>query len=222
VPARVVNGYRLGPWIAEGGDFRVSQNEAHSWVEYWHEGRWWTSDPTPSGPSSAAAGRKGLEAYERWLDTMRYRWDRYVVRFSDQDQQVGLSWMQGHLQGWEWRWKAPPKALAWTLAWVALAWAAWRTRSHWQPNQEGPGRIRALRPLLARTRRMAPPEPGDTARTWLLRLGALRPDRMGPLLELAQAVDLQAYGPGDRAASALAKAEAAAWRGWKQDPPTPS
>ena len=42
VPARVVNGYRLGPWIPEGGYFRVSQNEAHSWVQYWHEGRWWT------------------------------------------------------------------------------------------------------------------------------------------------------------------------------------
>ena len=49
VPARVVNGYRLGPWIPEGGYFRVSQNEAHSWVEYWHEGRWWTADPTPQG-----------------------------------------------------------------------------------------------------------------------------------------------------------------------------
>ena len=217
VPARVVNGYRLGPWIPEGGYFRVSQNEAHSWVEYWHEGRWWTSDPTPQGPASRASARRGLRAYERWLDAIRYRWDRYVVRFSDQDQQTGLSWIQEQLQGWEWRWKAPPKAAGWTLGLAVLAWVLWRSRGHWRPRPEGPGRIRALRPLIARTRRTAPVEPGDTARTWLLRLAALRPERREALQGLADTVDAEAYGPGNAMAPALAKAEAAAWRGWKPE-----
>ncbi len=215
VPARVVSGYRLGPWIPEGGYFRVSQNEAHSWVEYWHEGRWWTSDPTPQGLTGTTAGSRELGRYERWLDALRYRWDRYVVRFSDQDQQTGLSWLQGHLQGWEWRWQAPPRSVAWSLGLAALLWALWRTRSHWRPLPTGPGRIRALRPLLARTRRLAPPASGDTARTWLLRLGALRPERSEALNLLADAVDAEAYGRGNQKASALARAEALAWRGWK-------
>lgn len=215
VPARVVNGYRLGPWIPEGGYFRVSQNEAHSWVEYWHEGRWWTSDPTPIGAASLASDLRGLHAYERWLDALRYRWDRYVVRFSDQDQQSGFSWLQGQLQGWEWRWKAPSKAASGALGLAILAWMLWRGRGHWRLPTAGPGRIRALRPLLARTRRTAPVEPGDTARSWLLRLATLRPERREPLRELADSVDAEAYGPGHAAASALAKAEAAAWRGWK-------
>jgi transglutaminase-like putative cysteine protease len=218
VPARVVNGYRLGPWIPEGGYFRVSQNEAHSWVEYWHEGRWWTADPTPQGAAGRGGAGRGLRAYERWLDAVRYRWDRYVVRFSDQDQQTGLAWIQAQFQDWEWRWRAPSKPVGWALGLAVLAWVLWRSRGHWRPTPEGPGRIRALRPLLARTCRTAPVEPGDTARTWLLRLGALRPERSEALRLLADAVDLQAYGQKPASARALAKAEAAAWRSWKPSP----
>jgi transglutaminase-like putative cysteine protease len=219
VPARVVNGYRLGPWIPEGGYFRVSQNEAHSWVEYWHAGRWWTSDPTPQGPAGRAADGRGLRAYERWLDAARYRWDRYVVRFSDQDQQSGLAWIQGQLQDWEWRWKAPSKPAGWGLGLAVILWVLWRSRGRWRSTPEGPGRIRSLRPLLVRTRRTAPVEAGDTARSWLLRLSALRPERSEALHVLADAVDAESYGPGNATAAALAKAEATAWRGWK---PTPS
>ncbi len=214
VPARVVNGYRLGPWIAEGGYFRVSQNEAHSWVEYWHEGRWWTADPTPAGPAGAAGGTPSFGALERWLDALRYRWERYVVRFSDQDQLSGLAWFQGHAPSWEWRGWAPSRPLLGALGLAALAWTLWRTRSRWRPRPAGPGRIRALAPLLARTRRLAAPHSGETARAWLLRLGELRPDRRDPLTALADAVDAEAYG-GTGQAAAQAKAEAQAWRGWK-------
>ncbi len=220
VPARVVNGYRLGPWLPEGGYFRVSQNEAHSWVEYWHEGRWWTADPTPRGPAAVASGLQGLRAYERWLDALRYRWERYVVRFSDQDQLAGFSWLQGLLQGWEWRWRAPSKGVQWTLGLVVLAWVLWRSRDLWRPAPAGPGRILALRPLVANTRRVAPVQPGDTAHTWLLRLAALRPERYEALCLLANAVDSQVYGEKPTSAFAQAKAEAAEWRGWR--PPTSS
>jgi len=215
VPARVVNGYRLGPWIPEGGYFRISQNEAHSWVEYWHEGRWWTADPTPQGGAASGAGQQGLSAVERWVDALRYRWDRYVVRFSDEDQQVGLSWLQGHLQDLEWHWKAPRPWVQWSLCGTLVGWLLWRTRGRWQAPPDSPSLIRALRPLLGQTRRTAPPLGGETARAWLLRLGTLRPERRETLLALADAVDALAYGVGNSAAPALAKAEAAAWRGWK-------
>ena len=215
IPARVVNGYRLGPWIPEGGYFRVSQNEAHSWVEYWNEGRWFTSDPTPAGSMVAGTGAFTMGVLDRWLDTLRFRWDRHVVRFSDQDQQGGLSWLQIQLQGWEWKWKAPPRAWSFLLAALALAWTLWRTRHLWRPVPEGPGRIRALAPLLARTRRTAPPLGGETARAWLLRLASLRPERREALEQLARAIDREAYGQERCEASTLARAEASAWRGWK-------
>jgi len=216
VPARVVNGFRLGPWIPEGGYFRVSQDQAHSWVEYWDQGRWHMADPTPASAGlGPGGGPLALDTLSRWLDTLRYHWDRHVVRFSDEDQVAGLSWIQMQIQGWEWHWKAPPALLSWGLALLAAAWIAWRTRGRWRPTPAGPGAIRALRPLLARTRRVAAPGAGETARTWLGRLAALRPERGPALRALADRVEAEAYGGDGDAASALAKAEAAAWRGWK-------
>lgn len=222
VPARVVNGYRLGPWIPEGGYFRVSQDQAHSWVEFWDEGQWLRADPTPAAPAGSGSSGANLGIVTRWLDALSYRWDRYVVRFSDQDQQAGVQWIQARWQGWEWHWKTPPAPFSWGLGLLVLAWSIWRTRSLWRPIPEGPGRIRALRPLLAAVRRLSPPQPGDTARTWLMRLASLRPERQGALGQLADAVDAEAYGPGNTTASTLAKAEAVAWQGWKQKEATPS
>jgi hypothetical protein len=215
VPARVVNGYRLGPWIPEGGYFRVSQDQAHSWVEYWDEGRWRRADPTPAAPAGSGSAYAGLGTLSRWLDALSYRWERYVVRFSDQDQVAGLTWLQERWQGWEWRWKRPPAGLSWAVGFLVIAWTAWRTQGHWRIRPAGPGRIRALRPLLAAVRGSSAPQPGDTARTWLLRLAHHRPDRLTALQQLADAIDAEAYGQGQPAAATLAKAEAAAWRSWR-------
>ena len=215
VPARVVNGYRLGPWLPEGGYYRVSQNEAHAWVEFWHEGRWWTSDPTPGLAPGQPGSSPGLGFLVRWGDALRYRWDRHVVRFSDQDQVAGLTWLQDRLQGWEGRRLVPSRALLVLVGLVLTTWLLWGSRHLWQRSPTGPGRIRALAPLLRCTRRSAPPQPGDTARTWLLRLAVLRPERQAALLALADAVEAEAYGPGHGAAAPLAQAEAKAWRGWR-------
>ncbi len=216
VPARVVNGYRLGPWNPEGGYFRVTQDQAHSWVEYWDQGQWRVADPTPAAPTLGSDGGSGLALLSSWADALRYRWDRYVVRFSDQDQVEGFGWLRNRLSGWTWRWKAPGRGALWALAALAALWVPWRTRALWWPHPPGPDRIRALRPLLARLRRRVPPAAGETARAWLLRLEAQRPERREALLRLADAVDAEAYGsapPGS--AAALARAEAAAWRGWR-------
>lgn len=218
VPARVVNGYRLGPWIAEGGYFRISQDEAHSWVEYWDQGVWHVADPTPAAPIASLGGGTGLNIFSRWADALRYRWDRYVVRFSDQDQVEGFGWLRDRLSGWTWRWKAPGRGALWTLAALVALWIPWRTRALWWPHPPGPNHIRALRPLLACLRRKVPPAAGETARAWLLRLGTHRPDRREALLQLADAVDEEVYGSGAPVAVNLAKAEAAAWRGWKPEP----
>ena len=219
VPARVVNGYRLGPWIPEGGYFRVSQDQAHSWVEYWDGGVWKTADPTPAGATDAGARLAELSPLFRWLDAFRYQWDRHVVRFSAQDQEEGMSWIQEKLQGWEWRWKAPSHRLVFLGGILAISWLCWRTRSFWQPTHEGPGRIRALRPLLARMRRIAPPRPGDTARAWLMNLATLRPERGAQLLRLAETVEAESYGGVPSKASALARAEAFAWKNWRPTSP---
>ena len=212
VPARVVNGYRLGPWIEEGGYFRVTQEQAHAWVEWWDEAEraWRVEDGTPAGELGAAEAQ-GLGPWTRLADSVRYRWDRYVVRFSDEDQQAGVAWARTRLEGWRWQWPSRP----WILLAGGLA-ALLVLRRAWPRLRRGPaapGGLRALKPLLRRVPVAAQPRRGETARAWLLRLGRLRPDRAAPLQTLAQAVDAEVYGSGGPSnLAAQARAEARAWK----------
>ncbi|HEU4952160.1 MAG TPA: transglutaminaseTgpA domain-containing protein [Holophagaceae bacterium] len=213
VPARVVNGYRLGVWIPEGGYWLVTQDEAHAWVEYWDRdaGLWRMADGTPPLSPSEAEGLGG--AWTRLSDALVFQWDRYVVRFSGEDQSAGLSAVQGLAQGWSWRWKRPSTAAAGAVCLLAALWLAWRLRRGSPSGLAEPRGSKALAPLLRRTRRLAPPRPGETARRWLGRLGTLRPERATALAALSEAVDRVLYGPGTESElRALVRAETRAWR----------
>ncbi|HJW08961.1 MAG TPA: DUF3488 and transglutaminase-like domain-containing protein, partial [Holophagaceae bacterium] len=203
IPSRVVSGYRLGPWVPEGGYFLVTQNEAHAWVEYWDDAdrRWHMADASPVGGPTIAEGFSAT--MDRWADVLRFRWNRYVVRFSDEDQQSGLGKMKDLATGWRWQWRRPSALAGWALALAALAWGVFRLR-RWRASGPAalrtPQGVRELKPLLARTRAEAPPFEGETLRAWLLRLATLRPERAGPLAHLADAAERFAYGAGDPAA----------------------
>ncbi len=201
VAARVVNGYRLGPWIEEGGYWLVTQDQAHSWVEY-HDPenlQWCVEDPTPSAPSEGLSSQSLWAAVQRWTDALRFRWDRNVVRFSDQDQQDGLAWLQAKgssLPSWKPNQKVVAALGVGLLVLLALRFLLprWlRTRTGSDANG-GPKGIAALKPLLRKTGRQYPPESGETARTWLLRLSMVRPDLNIQLAELAEETDAVAYG----------------------------
>ena len=208
--ARVVNGYRLGPWISEGGYFLVTQNEAHSWVEYYDpEASFWrVADPTPPAPPNAALTQGFMGAVQRWADALRFRWDRHVVRFSDEDQSIGFAWATAKLSAFgnvkSWRLgtlKGTGSALPISLGVVLMAAAAtllWRTRAFWMGRFGFGGTdsrgLRLLRPLLRRTRNTLPPKKGDTLRAWMLRLAKERPDREPALRLLASTAESVAYG----------------------------
>ena len=141
IPARVVNGFRLGPWIEEGGYFLVTQNEAHSWVEYYdpEAGGWRAADPTPPAPPSRFGAETFLATLARWADAMRFRWDRNVVRFSDEDQVAGLDRLTlgfGALARWR------PRPLAMALGILGLG-EPWPGSCSVRGGRPGPGRIRA-------------------------------------------------------------------------------
>ena len=215
VPARVVNGYRLGPWVPEGGYWLVTQDEAHSWTEYWDdESRAWrVADGTPAFAPGLASDWK--ENWNRFSDAIAFKWDRYVVRFSGDDQAEGLNSLQGMAQGWHWSWKRPSPLAAGAAILLGLAWAAWRfwPRRKLSNALAEPKGSRALAPLVRRARRLAPPEQGETARAWLTRLARLRPERAGSLKDLMEAVDLALYGGGrESVLRSLVRAEAKAWK----------
>lgn len=226
--ARVVNGYRLGPWSPEGGYFLVTQNEAHSWVEYFDpdSGFWRVADPTPPAPPDDALISGLMGTVKRWVDAIRFRWDRHVVRFSGEDQVLGFDWVSTHIS-------ALAKAPSWSLksikhaapslpvlllalfAVLAAAGILVRTRALWmaklRPGE--PGGLKPLRPLLRRTRRELPPRAGETLRAWLLRLARARPEREAALRSLISAAESVAYGGApDNDLRALVKAEVGHWK----------
>jgi hypothetical protein len=218
VPARVVVGYRLGPWLREGGYFLVTQDEAHSWVEYYDpdSSGWRVADPTPPAPTSPLdAGSLGA-VLARWTDALRFSWDRNVVRFSDQDQVAGATWIMdrvGALAAWR------PRLRLQALAWPTLALAvllAWLGRiaagKRWRRPGRTPGRLRELRALVRRARRTLPPQDGETVSGWLDRCARAHPERAAQLRQLAREADAVAYG-GRPAAQlkALAAEEARRW-----------
>ena len=198
VPARVVNGYRLGPWIDEGGYWLVTQDQAHSWVEFFDpETRAWrTEDPTPA---SGIAPETLWASAQRWMDALRFRWDRHVLRFSDEDQVAGLTWIQtraSELPDWRPdRWTAIilGSGLALLLGLRRLARRSLRWPYRLRPGR-GPEGILALKPLLHQTKARFPPAPGETARKWLARLAVARPELRASLDALADESDAVAYG----------------------------
>ncbi|HXC16693.1 MAG TPA: transglutaminaseTgpA domain-containing protein [Holophagaceae bacterium] len=218
VPARVVNGYRLGAWVPEGGYWLVTEDEAHSWVEYWDDGAhiWRMADGTPAFAAGTDSSWSGT--WTRLADAVSFKWDRYVVRFSGEDQAVGLvsiqSLAQNLAKGWRWSWKRPSPLAVGLLGMLGLAWFLWRFRPKRQTGGLAePKGVKAFAPLLRRTRGVAPPNPGETSRHWLARLARLRPDRAEALHGLSEAADRTLYGGGrESALSPLVKAEARAWK----------
>ena len=171
VPARVAVGYRLGPWIEEGGYFLVTQAEAHSWVESYDSaaGGWRTADPTPAAAASPFGSESILAALTRWTDTLRFAWDRNVVRFSDDDQLAGAGWAAARFAALgRWRPGRAAKglaALALLAPWPGSAGACARAG----PGRPVPGGSGSCGPSCAgpgppcRRRRRRPPGPGWSA-----------------------------------------------------------
>ncbi|HXN06466.1 MAG TPA: DUF4129 domain-containing transglutaminase family protein, partial [Nitrospiria bacterium] len=70
-------------------------SDAHAWVEvYFPRSGWITFDPTPAVPGTsrgtgqtlAARIKTALVPLNQWMDAMKYRWERYFIRYSFRDQ----------------------------------------------------------------------------------------------------------------------------------------
>jgi len=85
VPARLVNGFVGVEWHEWGNYLIIRQSHAHSWVEAYLPGVGWAVfDPTPPDPTQATVPE--LNPLARTLDLLRMNWQRYIIRYSVNDQ----------------------------------------------------------------------------------------------------------------------------------------
>ncbi|MDE3244374.1 MAG: transglutaminase domain-containing protein, partial [Nitrospirota bacterium] len=85
IPARLVTGFLPGEWNGFGRYYTIRQRDAHAWVEvYFPRSGWVTFDPTPSAP--AAASIHVWAGAGRVIDSVRLKWDRFIIQYSLRDQ----------------------------------------------------------------------------------------------------------------------------------------
>jgi hypothetical protein len=85
IPARLATGFLPGEWNDFGQYYTVRKLDAHAWVEvYFPASGWVTFDPTPS--VIGAPRNPFLTSVGKIVDSVRLRWDRYVIRYSIRDQ----------------------------------------------------------------------------------------------------------------------------------------
>ncbi len=86
IPTRNVTGFLGGAWNPGAGYLRVTENDAHSWVEVWFPGAGWVPfDPTPPARlEMAQRGTAGAWAspLREWFDGVEYRWYRWVIDYN--------------------------------------------------------------------------------------------------------------------------------------------
>ncbi|HBO83556.1 MAG: hypothetical protein A2073_06970 [Deltaproteobacteria bacterium GWC2_42_11] len=90
IPTRLVTGFLKGEWNRFGGYLLVRQRDAHSWVEVYlpvnsSQWGWLTFDPTPSA-ESAGEVQTPMSVSSLYLDSIRWRWNRYIVHYTLMDQ----------------------------------------------------------------------------------------------------------------------------------------
>lgn len=85
IPSRLATGFAQGEWNDVGGYYTVRQRDAHAWVEvYFPNSGWVTFDPTPNVP--LALPHPLVVQAGKVLDSIRLKWDRFVIRYSFRDQ----------------------------------------------------------------------------------------------------------------------------------------
>ena len=76
VPARVAVGFSSGTYDAKAGVWRVTDHDAHAWVEVWFRGYGWLPfDPTPAarpGTRSAERAVRGRRPYAHSAGAVRH------------------------------------------------------------------------------------------------------------------------------------------------------
>lgn len=191
VPARVVLGYLGGEYIASDDYWRISQRDAHAWVEAWVGGRWINVDPTAAvAPERIQYGLNQIDT-SQWSAQQGFSWGRLVSGGV-----LRRAWLQFDAFNYRWanwidqidtqRISQPDQTLIrylWGIG-IALAlvpivwlgrrlWAWWRQPVEWRRLKMGLWKLEREGVIKAE---------GETLRQFLARLEPLQKEKMQPLV----------------------------------------
>jgi len=95
IPSRIVVGYRGGKYNEMGKYYLITQSDAHSWVEYYSDGKWIRLDPTP--PIESVIDRIDYQPskFELLLDTLEYYWINFIINYNVEKQKKLFSKLSG-------------------------------------------------------------------------------------------------------------------------------
>ncbi|MBI2411590.1 MAG: DUF3488 domain-containing protein [Deltaproteobacteria bacterium] len=134
IPSRIVTGFLNGEWNELGSYYIVRQQDAHSWVEAFIADEGWVRfDPTPE----AGVSLYRPSTVSLYMDLLRWRWNRYIIQFSLDDQRqmairfegVGagvFEGLKGALSKKTTEGAASPLALGAVVAVLLISLIAWR------------------------------------------------------------------------------------------------
>ena len=211
IPARLVVGYQGGEMNPVGNHLRVTQAEAHAWVEVWREEEGWTRvDPTAAvaperielglddalgdaGPGAAGAGMgrwrdlPGLRSVANLADYVQFAWQQWVIGY---DQQSQLELFQ------QWFGDMSPRRVALVMAVAAgvivLPLALWILLRRRMPAA-GPLEKEYQRLVRWLRRRGVVPRPGETPRQLVERAARSLPTRARELRRWGKLFERLAY-----------------------------
>lgn len=105
IPARLITGFLGAELNPIEGYYVVRQQNAHAWVEAWIDGRWQIYDPTPPDGRPALATQNLRLLMQQIYDYMAFRWDRYVLTYSSQDQVGAWQKLRSQIADFWARWR---------------------------------------------------------------------------------------------------------------------
>ncbi|MHB8832272.1 MAG: transglutaminase TgpA family protein [Desulfobacteria bacterium] len=211
IPSRVAAGYLGGEWNGVGKYLIVRQSDAHAWVEAWLDGRWVTLDATPpSGDSSPFRTRTGTIGL--YVDSLRQRWDKYVVNYSMRMQAdavkegvraVRRTGAACRFRGWGGIGGAARRATGWALLAAPalyLLYRLLRKRRNSAENGSPPGLPPLPGPYARLVRRLDRNRfrrhPGETLEEALTAAAGSRPDLSGDAVRFLGLYHRDRFGPG--------------------------
>ncbi len=208
IPARLVNGFMGVEWNDLADYMIVRQSHAHSWVEAYLPGRGWrVFDPTPPDPMALSSSSQ----LERSLDLLRLYWQRYVMKYSLEDQVALVNFFNQGTRQFTRQLKAMPSLTleklidaiqqhpVWGGVIAGLALTVFALMSYWIRGGRAASRItfavHMYQTMLRRLEKKGVRKPrASTPMEFLDRLGSLSAEEQQTVLEITRLYEKNRFG----------------------------